>query len=58
MWVGHCAQCQEWSSLVERLESAVPPRLGIGAVRASTLGRAELASRLHSKQERVRERLS
>jgi len=32
--------------------------LGIGAVRASTLGRAELASRLHSKQERVRERLS
>jgi tetratricopeptide (TPR) repeat protein len=32
--------------------------LGIGAVRAATLGRDELASRLRSKQERVRERLS
>jgi tetratricopeptide (TPR) repeat protein len=32
--------------------------LGIGAVRATTLGRADLASRLRSKQERVRERLS
>jgi hypothetical protein len=32
--------------------------LGIGAVRAATLGRGELASRLRSKQERVRERLS
>jgi hypothetical protein len=32
--------------------------LGIGAARATTLGRAELASRLRSKQERVRERLS
>jgi hypothetical protein len=32
--------------------------LGIGAVRAATLGRDELAGRLRSKQERVRERLS
>ena len=32
--------------------------LGIGAVRAATLGRDELASRLRTKQERVRERLS
>lgn len=32
--------------------------LGIGAVRAATLGRGELASRLRTKQERVRERLS
>jgi hypothetical protein len=32
--------------------------LGIGAVRATTLGRDELASRLRTKQERVRERLS
>ena len=32
--------------------------LGIGAVRAATLGREELASRLRTKQERVRERLS
>jgi hypothetical protein len=32
--------------------------LGIGAVRATTLGREELASRLRTKQERVRERLS
>jgi tetratricopeptide (TPR) repeat protein len=32
--------------------------LGIGAVRAATLGRNELARRLHEKQERVRERLS
>jgi len=32
--------------------------LGIGAVRAATLGRSELATRLRSKQERVRERLS
>jgi pentatricopeptide repeat protein len=32
--------------------------LGIGAVRAASLGRDELASRLRSKQERVRERLS
>ena len=32
--------------------------LGIGAVRAATLGRGELASRLRMKQERVRERLS
>jgi hypothetical protein len=32
--------------------------LGIGAVRATTLGRGELATRLRTKQERVRERLS
>lgn len=32
--------------------------LGIGAVRATTLGRNELASRLRTKQQRVRERLS
>jgi hypothetical protein len=32
--------------------------LGIGAVRATTLGRDELAHRLRAKQERVRERLS
>jgi hypothetical protein len=32
--------------------------LGIGAVRAATLGRDELATRLRTKQERVRERLS
>lgn len=32
--------------------------LGIGAVRATTLGRDELARRLRAKQERVRERLS
>jgi tetratricopeptide (TPR) repeat protein len=32
--------------------------LGIGAARAATLGRAELAARLRTKQERVRERLS
>jgi hypothetical protein len=32
--------------------------LGIAAVRAATLGRADLASRLRSKQDRVRERLS
>jgi tetratricopeptide (TPR) repeat protein len=32
--------------------------LGVGAVRATTLGRDELASRLRLKQERVRERLS
>jgi tetratricopeptide (TPR) repeat protein len=32
--------------------------LGIGAVRAATLGRGELASRLRTKQERVRARLS
>jgi len=32
--------------------------LGIGAVRAATLGRDELASRLRTKQARVRERLS
>jgi tetratricopeptide (TPR) repeat protein len=32
--------------------------LGIGAARAAALGRAELASRLRSKQERVRARLS
>ena len=32
--------------------------LGIGAVRATTLGREELATRLRTKQERVRERLS
>jgi hypothetical protein len=32
--------------------------LGIGAVRAATLGRDELAGRLRRKQERVRERLS
>ena len=32
--------------------------LGIGAVRAATLGRDEMASRLRSKQARVRERLS
>ena len=32
--------------------------LGIGAVRAATLGRKELAGRLRSTQERVRERLS
>jgi tetratricopeptide (TPR) repeat protein len=32
--------------------------LGLGAVRAQTLGREDLASRLRSKQERVRERLS
>lgn len=32
--------------------------LGLGAVRAATLGRDELASRLRTKQERVRERLS
>jgi len=32
--------------------------LGVGAVRAATLGREELANRLRIKQERVRERLS
>jgi hypothetical protein len=32
--------------------------LGVGAVRAATLGRDELARRLRVKQERVRERLS
>jgi len=32
--------------------------LGVGAVRAATLGRDELATRLRRKQERVRERLS
>jgi hypothetical protein len=32
--------------------------LGIGAVRAATLGRSELAARLRTKQERVRARLS
>jgi tetratricopeptide (TPR) repeat protein len=32
--------------------------LGVGAVRAATLGRDELANRLRIKQERVRERLS
>jgi hypothetical protein len=32
--------------------------LGLGAVRAATLGRDELATRLRTKQERVRERLS
>ena len=32
--------------------------LGVGAVRAATLGRSELADRLRIKQERVRERLS
>lgn len=32
--------------------------LGIGATRAQTLGRDDLASRLRKKQERVRERLS
>lgn len=32
--------------------------LGIGAIRAATLGRDDLASRLRTKQERVRERLS
>jgi tetratricopeptide (TPR) repeat protein len=32
--------------------------LGIGAVRAATLGRDELANRLRRKQQRVRERLS
>lgn len=32
--------------------------LGVGALRASTLGRDELAKRLRVKQERVRERLS
>jgi hypothetical protein len=32
--------------------------LGLGAVRAATLGRDDLASRLRTKQERVRERLS
>ncbi|HEX3757816.1 MAG TPA: hypothetical protein VHW23_03880 [Kofleriaceae bacterium] len=32
--------------------------LGVGAGRAATLGRSELAGRLRTKQERVRERLS
>jgi hypothetical protein len=32
--------------------------LGVGAVRAATLGRDDLANRLRIKQERVRERLS
>ena len=32
--------------------------LGVGAARAQTLGRSELATRLRTKQERVRERLS
>jgi hypothetical protein len=32
--------------------------LGVGAARAAALGRGELAARLRSKQERVRERLS
>lgn len=32
--------------------------LGLGAVRAATLGRNDLATRLRTKQERVRERLS
>jgi tetratricopeptide (TPR) repeat protein len=32
--------------------------LGVGATRAATLGRNELADRLRTKQERVRERLS
>jgi tetratricopeptide (TPR) repeat protein len=32
--------------------------LGLGAARATTLGRGDLASRLRTKQERVRERLS
>ena len=32
--------------------------LGVGAVRAATLGRTDLADRLRIKQERVRERLS
>jgi hypothetical protein len=32
--------------------------LGIGAGRAATLGRDELAGRLRRKRERVRERLS